>query len=144
MFSIEQRKSLSATIGAKHGVDPVLLCCLAHQESSWCPWAIRYEPAFFARYILPMADKLSDTEARARAFSWGLAQIMGQTARELGFLAEFASLCDPEIGLEWGAVKLKQCLDAHKGDEKAALEMYNGGGNPDYADEVLAHWAIYI
>ena len=32
---------------------PELVCAIVEQESSWNPWALRYEPAFYARYIEP-------------------------------------------------------------------------------------------
>lgn len=144
MLSIEQRKSLAAGYGKKHGIDPVLICALVHHESSWNQYAIRYEPQFFARYILPMAEKFSDTECRARAFSWGLCQLMGQTARELGFTGDLAALCDVDVGLDWGCHKLQKCLNNHVGDLNAALLEYNGGGDPSYPGAVKELMGIYI
>ena len=144
MYSIDQRKSLAANYGKKHGLDPVLICAVAHQESSWNPWAIRYEPGFFARYILPMAEKFSDTEARARSFSFGLMQVMGQTAREMGFTGDLASLCDPDVGLDWGCYKLARCMNNHVGDVNAALLEYNGGSDQSYATDVKSHMGLYI
>ena len=141
-----KRKSLAALYGKKFGLDTALLAALVEHESSWNPWAIRYEPAFFARYILPLlqSETVRDTEARARAFSWGLMQIMGQTARELGFAGDLASLCDPDVGLTWGCKKLQQCMDAHVGDLDAALLKYNGGGDPSYPIAVRNLMAKYL
>jgi soluble lytic murein transglycosylase-like protein len=118
-----------------------LLAALVEQESSWNPWAYRYEPAFYNHYILPL--NLSEQTGRFRATSWGLGQIMGQTARELGFVGEFFSeLCDPDTGLDFAAKKLKACLIKHDG-ERSALEAYNGGSNPTYADQVLSRKEKY-
>jgi soluble lytic murein transglycosylase-like protein len=133
-----QRKSFAVLYAQKHGLDTALLCALIEHESSWNQWAIRYEPQFFARYILPLLQNqtVRDTEARARAFSWGLMQILGQVAREFGFAGDLASLCDPDIGTEWGCRKLKHCMDRHVGNTKAALLEFNGGGDPLYPIQV--------
>src|SRR5262244_1997825 len=85
-----------------HSLDPALVCAVTEQESSWNPWAMRYEPAFFAKYVAPLYtnNKVGASEAYARGFSWGLMQVMGQVAREFGFDGLFLSaLCDPEQGL---------------------------------------------
>ena len=67
--------------------DPALVCAIVEQESSWNTWAMRYEPAFFAKYVagLYTNNKITASEAYARGFSWGLMQVMGQVAREMGF-----------------------------------------------------------
>src|SRR5271154_3197519 len=103
------------TIAERHALNPSLVCALIEQESAWNPHAIRYEPAFFAKYVAPLftnnkVDPPTNTEAHSRAISWGLMQVMGQSARETGFSGQFLSeLCDPVIGIEAGCV-----LFAHK------------------------------
>src|SRR5579864_8142933 len=84
-------------------LDPVLVCAVIEQESGWNTWSMRYEPAFFARYVASLYtnNKVSASEAYARGYSWGLMQVMGQTAREHGFTEPFLSaLCDPADALE--------------------------------------------
>lgn len=138
--------SLVRGIAASRGVSPQLMCAVIEQESSWDPWAIRYEPAFMTKYVAPQytAGKFSATEAYARAMSWGLAQIMGATARELGYAGvSLAELCDPKVGADWGVRDMKRCLDRAKGDEAKALLGWNGGRNVNYAAEVLARKANY-
>ena len=84
------------------------------------------------------------TEAYMRAMSWGLGQVMGQTARELGFTGQFLSeLCDPLVGLEFCCRKLKSALDAHVGQVEDALLRYNGGSDVGYPSRVLSHLATY-
>lgn len=126
------------------GVDPVLACAVCEQESNWNPWAVRFEPAFYSRYIVPMKG-LTATEAYGRAFSYGLAQIMGEVAREMGFTGRYLpELFDPETNLKYGCMKLKKCLDATGGNVTMALLRYNGGSNTDYPNEVQARMGKYI
>ena len=125
---------------------PALVCAVVEQESGWNPWAMRYEPAFFTKYVAPLYtnNKISATEAWARGFSWGLMQVMGQVARESGFDASFLSaLCDPEQGLAVGCKVLRKKLDAARGDIAEALQAWNGGANPTYAAQVLARKSRY-
>jgi soluble lytic murein transglycosylase-like protein len=120
---------------------------MVEQESSWNPWALRYEPAFYARYVEPQLSRgaiASEGEARARAFSWGLMQVMGQVARERGFAgASLANLCDPATGLAVGCRVFAAKLAAAEGNVERALQLWNGGANPDYAAQVLARAAHY-
>jgi len=127
----------------EHSLSYTLVCAVVEQESGWNPWAIRWEPAFFAKYVVPIPN-LSPTEREARAFSWGLMQLMGQVAREHGFANTYlASLCDPATGLDWGCTHLIGRLKTAGGDVHAGLQLWNGGGNPNYADEVMARMKKY-
>jgi len=138
--------SLATNMAQAHGLDPALVCALIEQESAWNTWALRYEPAFFAKYVASLYtnNKVSATEAYARGISWGLMQVMGQVARENGFTDRFLSgLCDPAVGIEFGCRVLRKKLDSAKGDTLQGLLAWNGGGNPNYAVEVLARRATY-
>lgn len=132
---------LAKQTAVKYGLDPNIVCAVIEQESGWNTSAIRYEPSFMTKYVAPLytSGKLSATEAYARSFSWGLMQIMGQVAREEGFEGPFlAELCDPATGIDLGCIHLKNDFDRMNWDSAAALQRWNGGGNPNYAAEVLA------
>ena len=132
---------------ATQSLDPALVCAVVEQESGWNPWAIRYEPLFFAKYVagLYTNNKVSASEAYARGFSWGLMQVMGQVAREAGFDSLYLSaLCDPEQGLAVGCKVLRKKFDAASGDTTRALLAWNGGANPAYAAQVLARKPHYL
>jgi soluble lytic murein transglycosylase-like protein len=134
--------ALARKIAAEHQLYPELVCAICEQESSWDPWAIRIEPRFYEKYTKPML--LSDTEEYSRAISWGLMQVMGQTAREHGFLGHFLSeLCHPPVGLEIGCRVLAHKLAAAEGHVEKALLLWNGGANKHYAVEVLARARKY-
>lgn len=150
--------NLAKGIAAAHSLDPDLVCAVIEQESAWNPWEFRYEPGFLSAYIAPMLTGTSpagkivvfdpscsiQTEAYARAFSWGLMQILGQVAREQGFTGGWLSqLADPATGIEYGCRKLAACLKNANGNETNALQSWNGGGNPLYASQVLARVGNY-
>jgi soluble lytic murein transglycosylase-like protein len=139
---------LARKAATAQSLDPSLVCAAIEQESAWNPWAMRYEPAFFSKYVASLYtnNKVSATEAYARGFSWGLLQgVMGQVARETGFDALFLSaLCDPEQGLAIGCKALRKKFDAMAGDTTRALLAWNGGANPTYAAQVIARRAQYL
>jgi soluble lytic murein transglycosylase-like protein len=140
MINLELEQ-LARTLAAKFDVPADVLCGMIEREDQGNPWAVRYEPGFLARYVMPQykAGKLDITETYCRAMSWGLLQIMGETARELGFEGKYLSeLCDPPVGIKFGCLKLAACLKRTKGDINAALEQFNGGDNLNYAAEVLS------
>lgn len=126
----------------KYSLDPALVCAVIEQESNWNPWAIRFEPAFYERYI---AGKVTNTtEAHAQSTSWGLCQVMGATARESGFKGTYLSeLCDLDTGVDVGCAVLQHKLDLALGDVHKGLLLWNGGGNPSYPDQVLARMSTY-
>jgi soluble lytic murein transglycosylase-like protein len=140
-------ENLARGFAREYGLPESLVCAVCEQESGWNPLAMRYEPPFFDKYIRPLVDsgRLSSspgisaaTEARARAFSWGLMQVMGQTAREHGFTGKFLSeLCDPAVGLEIGCRVFAAKKEKAEGDMRRALLLWNGGGYLDYPDEVF-------
>ena len=129
------------------GLEPALVCAVAEQESAWNPWAMRYEPAFFTKYVAPLYTnyKVTASEAYARGFSWGLMQVMGQVARETGFDGRFLSeLCDPEQALAVGCKVLRKKFAATGADCTRALLAWNGGANVEYPAQVLARREKYL
>ncbi|HKW89778.1 MAG TPA: transglycosylase SLT domain-containing protein [Candidatus Acidoferrales bacterium] len=141
-MNLQDMIGLAKQTAARHGLPPELVCGVCEQESSWDSWALRYEPAFRQRYVAPLG--LPPTEEIARSISWGLMQVMGETAREAGFDGKFLSaLADPALGLEFGCIVLADKFRIASGDSSRALEFWNGGANPDYAAQVLARAAKY-
>ena len=142
----EEIIGLARAVAGRQGLDPALVCAVCEQESGWNSWAIRYEPAFYRHYLQPMIAKGAlhdETETRARAFSWGLMQVMGQTARENGYGGHLAGLCDPAAGIEVGCRVLTGKLAEAQGDVERGLLLWNGGANSSYPAEVLARRGKY-
>jgi len=139
---------------ARHGLDGPVVCAVCEEESgrrdggggreTWNPWAMRFEPAFESRYVKPAIPTMPTTEEMAEAVSFGLMQIMGETAREFGFKGRYLTeLCDPATGLEYGCRKLRRCFDNAAGDVGAALLHWNGGSDPAYPSRVVARVGEY-
>jgi hypothetical protein len=71
-------------------------------------------------------------------------QVMGQVAREHGFDGKFLSvLTEPSVGIEIGCEVLASKINAAGNDVWRALELWNGGGNPEYASQVIARVARF-
>ena len=155
--------ALARRAAEAHALWPEVVCAIVEQESSWNPWALRYEPAFYERYLAPFltarppdvpaprlgaltSSSIPDdpTESHARAFSWGLMQVMGQAAREHGFNGvSLAALCDPAAGIEIGCRVFAAKLAAAEGNVARALLLWNGGGDREYPAAVLARASRY-
>ncbi|MGA8143444.1 MAG: transglycosylase SLT domain-containing protein [Candidatus Acidiferrales bacterium] len=134
--------AVARSAAAQYSLDPAIVCAIVEQESSWDPFAIRYEPAFRTRYVAPLG--LPPTEEVLRSISWGLMQVMGQVAREHGFTGKsLAALCDPKTGLEIGCAVLESKLIAAGNDCARALSLWNGGANHNYAIQVFARIKNY-
>lgn len=129
--------ALAKDVATANGLAPALVCAVVERESTWDPDAERFEPGFLQEYIVPL--KLTcPTEAYARSCSRGLMQVMGQSARERGFLGKLSTLFYPYCGLLWGCKHLTFKIQHAGGNLPLALERWNGGGNPNYAAEVFA------
>lgn len=112
-------------------------------ESSGDPNAFRYEPAFFEHYILGKdpATVPGVKFGPLAACSFGLLQILLETALELGFTDRPEMLFVPRIGLAWGTQYLTRCLARVGGEDyHQALQRYNGAGTAAlaYADKVYS------
>lgn len=139
---------------AKYNLDYKLVLAFVQTESNFNPWAVRYEPEFYKNYSgnMKVANSIcsADTEKHMRSASFGLMQIMGQTARELGFTGPYIpQLCDPATGLEFGCKLLRQKIDKFWKDHgnDGVISAYNAGSpsedNQNYVTTVKRNWAAY-
>ena len=143
MVSAEHRKIIESKAN-KYLLDPDLVEAHVMTESSDKPDAWRYEPAFWKTYIKKMG--ITDaTESAGRATSWGLLQLMGQVAREMGYQGSWTGLCDPTTNIEYGCKKLSKCYTKYAPDIDAGIASYNCGTpkmvdgkfmNQEYVDRV--------
>lgn len=121
----------------RFGLDPYILAGIVARESGGDPWAVRAEPT----YKWLWGEKKQDFYMQC--ISYGLCQVMGATAREFGFKGYLTQLCEPHLGLQYGASYLTWCLHKTDGDIDKALLKYNGGGDKEYPTKVKA-WAEKI
>lgn len=147
-------------------LDPLIVGGLVSTESQFNPWAWNPEPAY--RYlwnertnkpfrVMTPAERASefppsdfkpllgdaDQEWWAQQASWGLMQVMGSLARELGYTGPYLPmLCDPATNLQYGCRQLGALFTWAAGDANKALAAYNGGkgGNevPPYRNQSYA------
>lgn len=130
-------------------LDANLLRAIIAVESGGNPWKNRFEPV--CKYeVSPreFAAKLCisyETELHNQHSSFGLMQVMGFLARELGFTDDILMLCDPTIGLFYGCKQLRRLSDRY-GIEEDVISAYNQGSprktiggmfmNQDYCNKV--------
>lgn len=135
----------------RFNIDYRLVYAIAVVESSLNPNAVRFEPGW--KYLLDVesyAKRLhitASTEEILQKCSWGLMQVMGSVARELGFELELNQLSNPYFNLEIGCKKLLQ-LQSKYSEVEDVISAYNQGSprkdkkskcykNQAYVDKVL-------
>ena len=104
-----------------------LLYAIIEVESNWNIYACRHEPAFQNKYITPKNIN-DEQEEYFRACSWGLGQIMGQVARERGYVDSILKLINPYINLEYVCKQL-QVLYVRYDNWTHVISAYNQGNN---------------
>jgi soluble lytic murein transglycosylase-like protein len=146
-------KNICNSIGTKQSVDPKLLYAICEAESSLDPYACRYEEGY--KYMADpthwamISGQSISTEIVQQKMSWGLMQVMGGLARELGFNGKMTMLCLPEIGIKYGAIQLTK-LKFKYPDMKDQISSYNQGfpkkgpdgkyANKDYVSKVINYY----
>lgn len=133
MDRLSQYQDLIQQTAAQFSIDPILVMALIWQESAGETWAYRYEKSFYDRQMFHnpafFAEKLNisqETEKISQCISWGLLQIMGVVAREVGYDGKLAKLCVPERGLFWSCKKLKSLLEKYS-DIQDVIASWNAG-----------------
>jgi len=134
-MALDQHNALILNAASLYSLDPNWVKSIVQIESSGNTWSMRFEPLFYDSIKIRYRGKFSDTEIVSRATSWGLMQVLGEVARELGYGGRFLTgLCEPMIGLRYGCMKFKQQLDRYNADLLKAVSAYNAGTaiiNPD-------------
>src|SRR3990172_5342310 len=129
----------SATV---EGIPEPILHALVHTESSFKVWSTRYEPMFSKHHVVEglLLDTTQRTEAEHQKTSWGLCQIMGYTARRIGWRDPIPRILMPEINIRLACNYLNDLhADARgRGTWRWALNAYNHSEkwleiNPEWA-----------
>lgn len=101
---------------AQFGVDPNDIATIIQVESGGDSNAYRPEP------------RINDA-------SYGLMQILGSTARGLGYTGDFAGLYDPATNIELGTRLWAQMQTRFHGDKAAMYSAYNSGSGTAYLND---------
>lgn len=133
-----------------HNLRPDVVMCIIIQESKGDTFSWRWEEGFYQKKLLGKSrgelsgwtpnirelPSLTD-ELLQRSCSYGLMQVLGDTARWCGKVTTpyLTSLCDPDRGVDTGCRILSYYLGRANNDYRAALQGYNGSWS--YAYEVL-------
>lgn len=149
-MSPEELAVIARTIADENKVDEDLVCAIIEVESAWSIYAFRYEP--YWKYFTEIAKHACNTgitemsERVLQASSIGLMQVMGSVARELQFKGNLLMLCDPEVGVHYGCLKLRALFAKHK-TTADVVSAYNQGfpvkvganyKNQAYVNKVMA------
>lgn len=118
----------------RFGIEKEIIAAIVMTESGGNPMAVRYEPNWkYFYYSHTYASELKityTTEEMLQASSYGLMQIMGSVARELGFKDHLGKLFDVELNLEYGCRKVFELLKKYDELDKV-IASYNAG-SPRY------------
>jgi soluble lytic murein transglycosylase-like protein len=129
----------------KNALDFWTLVAQVEKESSGNPNAIRLEPNF--KWFYPKGVFLAGDELEFQRTSWGLLQIMGATARELGYTVPATpwpsgplkadAVAALDLGCRYMASKIQRWGNIHD-----ALSAYNAGSPttknfPTYVQPIL-------
>ncbi len=151
MNKVDQWKDLIIKSSECFRIDAHLIEAIIVTESSGDADATRFEPKWHL-YNNPQfyCDHLGiskQEEEVSQATSWGLMQVMGAVARDLGYTEDLKMLLVPEVGIFYGCKKLKQLMQRY-GSEEAVVSAYNQGNarmangmymNQRYVDKVYAY-----
>ena len=143
--------NLIGNVSIKYGIEPLIIAAVIQHESSFNPYAWNPEPHYryfwnvktnapfraiskaesdspFPPKDFPTVAGDPDQEWWAQQASWGLMQVMGALARELGWMGRFLpEITNPEIALDLGCKQLNRLQTWAKGDVEQMLAAYNGG-----------------
>jgi len=151
-MSVAEFRPLIDKAATRNGLDPLVIVAQVQVESDGNPMAWNPEPRYqwlwdlrlrrpFRRLDPSEIERETpppdfrcyagdpDQEWWAQQASWGLLQVMGAVARELGCSDDYLTVLiyKPEEGLDFGCRALAAQLRATNGDLRSALARYNGG-----------------
>lgn len=143
--------TLSRKYAKKYHLDINLIIALIRVESGGRKYVARFEPGII-RYFSPgkYAQHLNQTlstEKVQQATSFGYCQVLGRTARLLGFDGPLGQLFDPDTNLDIACQLISRDLRKRYQKEEDIIAAYNAGQaimdggrykNQEYVDKVTS------
>jgi soluble lytic murein transglycosylase-like protein len=138
-----------------YAIPSSLICAIIQKESSWNPYAFRYEDAFWRRYAAGIRKVFAVTPTTkddwwlsypiVYSASYGLMQLMLTTAMERGFRFTQSpfGLFDPATNIKWGCDYLKSLYNKY-GAWPDAISAYNQGNNRKRKDGKFVNQEAYV
>lgn len=139
-----------------YGLDHTLIAAIIQIESSGNRYAMRFEPDW--GYISNAPDFAKQigssirTEEVMQSTSWGVMQVMGTVARELGHQGWLSELCDLKTGIDYGCKHLKAKIQLYGLPD--GIAAYNAGSprkndkgrfiNQAYVDKILEYQKNFL
>lgn len=152
-MGLDRQKAIDRAMldaAARYDVAPSLIKAIIGVENApMDPFAVRYEA-----HVMPVkarefakANKISEaSEIQLQKFSFGLMQILGTTARNLGFKGPLPQLCDIELNINFGTLLLAKLAKRYSMIDDV-VASYNAGSprrlesglykNQPYVDKVM-------
>lgn len=140
---------------AKFDLDPKLVACIIYQESGGDEEAYRFEDKFYANLLdkkkrsdlagyVPNFPPTLTSEKRARSASFGVMQVMGETARVMGFSERWLTkLRLSENNVYIGCKYLRHLFDKAAnisgGREKLVWVLTRWNGSSEYPAIIFDH-----
>ncbi len=169
-FTKEKVFETVKVIAPVYKFDPLLIQSVCLQEGgrnkdgTFAPNRARLENDFYSRYV--EKNDWATTSEGLLAMSYGVMQIMGLELLRLGFFEFYLSQCSDGLKLilqtprsqfgipsgidafceninwqiEYGCKLMSEKRAKANGDINQMLLYWNGGGNKQYDDEVIARW----
>lgn len=120
----------------------LLLMAIFRVESSYDPNAVRFETDFqYVWNVEAHARMLGITQKTERIMqqtSWGLGQIMGGTARWLGYNGPLTGLLDVETNIVFSEAYLNRLLQRYNNNIEKAIASYRRGNARHCNDDVCS------
>lgn len=149
--AMSKLRELVFNIAPQFSVDPDLVLAIIQVESNGNKWACRFEPGWkYHKDTIKWAKALlqsEETEKNQQSTSWGLMQVMGTVAREMGFTGHLPQLCLEPVGIRCGCLKLQSLFKKYESQDDV-ISAYNQGNarkdetgryiNQGYVDKVNA------
>jgi soluble lytic murein transglycosylase-like protein len=143
-------------IAAKYNLDSALVKAIIEVESGWDETSFRFEKSLYDKYIQKsdsfkvVPPETIDTTLVLLSSSMGLMQMLGSTARSIGFNQRLSALFNPEVNIDVGCRYLAMLWKnySNKYGVKGVISAYNAGKpllnndgtfvNADYVNKVSA------